>query len=68
VSHLAFSVAKNCYNAASVQRAFVEANERFKNTVTRYSGRAGSALAGSMSSRGGSFIGEVRVFTVWPSQ
>ena len=55
-----FLVAKNCYNAASVQRAFVEANERFKNAVTRYSGRAGSALAVGRSSSGG-FIREVRV-------
>lgn len=66
LAHLAFSVAKNCYNAAFVQRAFVEANERFKNTVTRYSGRAGSALAGAKSTRGGSFIREVREFPAWP--
>lgn len=37
----------------------MEANERFKNTVTRYSGRVGSALAGAFSIRGRGFIGEV---------
>ena len=53
------TVAKNCYNAASVQRAFVGANERFKNTVTRYSGRVGSALAGGVSKTRRGFIKDV---------
>ena len=39
------NVAKNCFNAQSVQKAFLEAHDRFKNVVTRYSGKAGSALS-----------------------
>ncbi len=31
-----FPVAKNCFNAASVQRCFQEANDRFKRLVVRY--------------------------------
>jgi hypothetical protein len=48
------NVAKNCFNALAVQKVFLEAHEKFKNVVTRYSGRAGSALA-----KGGSVIDEV---------
>ena len=54
-------MAKNCYNAACVQRAFQEANDRFKNFVIRYSGRVGSALANSYLSSGGSVITEACV-------
>jgi hypothetical protein len=54
-------VAKNSYKAAAVQRAFLDADERFKNVVTRYSGRVGSALAYSSRSSGGSVLKEVLV-------
>jgi hypothetical protein len=42
-----------------VQRAFLDADEKFKNVVTRYSGRVGSALAYSSRSSGGSVLKEV---------
>jgi hypothetical protein len=58
-SLLSSSVAKNSYKAAAVQRAFLDADERFKNVVTRYSGRVGSALAYSSRSSGGSVLKEV---------
>ncbi len=32
-------VAKNCFNAARVQNAFQEANDRFKQLVVRYGGK-----------------------------
>mmetsp|Transcript_17019 Transcript_17019/g.28390 ORF Transcript_17019/g.28390 Transcript_17019/m.28390 type:complete len:1248 (-) Transcript_17019:206-3949(-) len=48
------NVAKNCFNALAVQKVFLEAHDRFKNVVTRYSGRAGSALA-----KGGSVLDKV---------
>lgn len=49
------NVAKYCFNALAVQRAFLEAHDKFKNVVTRYSGRAGSALA----TKSGSIIDEM---------
>jgi hypothetical protein len=50
------NVAKNCFNALAVQRVFLEAHDKFKNVVTRYSGRAGSALS---LAKGGSVIDDV---------
>lgn len=50
------NVAKNCFNAPSIQRVFLEAHERFKSVVTRYSGRAGAALS---LEKGGNVIDQV---------